>query len=273
MTKLQKLAKLNHWLLEDSPQFQPYMDAFPFTEEGQWSLFRSLLNVRPAGPIHTEFMELHDLVLQEEIKNKGITSIYDLVPVDDGLYLWQGDITALRVDAIVNAANSGMTGCYHPLHACIDNAIHTFSGIQLRQECSEIMEDQGHEEETGKAKITEAYNLPSKHVIHTVGPIIYSQVRQEDCRLLASSYRSSLELADQNNLESIAFCCISTGEFRFPNKIAAEIAIETVKAYKEEKASKMKVVFNVFKDEDYQIYEEILESSAGMPEALSRSHP
>ncbi len=165
---------------------------------------------------------------------------------------------ALRVDAIVNAANSGMLGCFVANHACIDNAIHTFAGVQLRMACAAIMEKQKHPEPTGRAKITEAYNLPSKYILHTVGPIITGALTQNDCEQLASCYRSCLELAEQNGVRSIAFCCISTGEFRFPNERAAEIAIKTVSDYITASHSKVKVVFNVFKEKDYDIYRRLL---------------
>jgi len=178
--------------------------------------------------------------------------------VREGLYLWRGDITTLQVDAIVNAANSGLTGCYSPLHGCIDNAIHTFAGVKLRLECAKIMEKQGFPEPMGTAKITKAYNLPCKHVLHTVGPMISGALTQTDCQELASCYRSCLELADKNRLDSITFCCISTGEFRFPSKKAAEIAVKTVEDYKMETGSSIQVIFNVFKDEDLFIYQNLL---------------
>ena len=168
------------------------------------------------------------------------------------------NITRLQCGAIVNAANSGMTGCYVPCHACIDNCIHTFAGIQLRLDCAQLMERQSHEEPTGQAKITKAYNLPCDYVLHTVGPIIEGRVTPEDERLLASCYRSCLELAQQNGVESIAFCCISTGVFHFPNQRAAEIAVETVRKFKSETVSEMKVIFNVFKDLDLEIYRRLL---------------
>ena len=188
-------------------------------------------------------------------KGKGFyTDIADLEQIEEGIYLWQGDITTLRCDAIVNAANSGMTGCYCPCHGCIDNAIHTYAGIQLRLECAEIMEKQGYAEPTGKAKITKAYNLPCKYVLHTVGPIISGRVAKKDEELLASCYRSCLELSRENGVKSVACCCISTGEFHFPNDRAAEIAVETVRKCK----SDIEVIFNVFKDTDYEIYRRLL---------------
>ena len=174
-----------------------------------------------------------------------------------GLYLWQGDITTLAVDAIVNAANSAMLGCFVPCHGCIDNAIHSAAGVQLRLECARIMAQQA-EEPTGRAKITRAYNLPCRYVLHTVGPIIDGQVTRQDRELLASCYRSCLELAATYGLKSIAFCCISTGEFHFPNELAAEIAIRTVKAFQQQNPNRMEVIFNVFKDCDYEIYKKLL---------------
>ena len=193
-----------------------------------------------------------------ETAAKGITELDALRPVSGGLYLWQGDITTLRCDAIVNAANSGMTGCYVPNHRCIDNCIHFFSGIQLRMDCAEMMRKQGHEEETGKARITKAYNLPCRYILHTVGPIISGHLTEEDCNLLGQCYRSCLELAAENNLESLAFCCISTGEFHFPNDRAAQIAVGIVKEFMQKETSVKRVVFNVFKDLDKEIYRKLL---------------
>lgn len=252
MTQAERREFLISALLKEDARYASL--GIPGDEEGQRYLLRSLMNVRPAKEIGEEFMEVQDLYLREETRIKGITDIRDLTPIQDNLYLWQGDITTLRCDAIVNAANSGMTGCYYPNHRCIDNCIHTFAGIQLRLDCAEIMAGQGYPEPTGKAKITKAYNLPCKYVLHTVGPIIRDRVRKEDEQLLASCYRSCLELAERNGLESVAFCCISTGEFHFPNQRAAEIAVETVRAYQ----GKIKVIFNVFKDLDKQIYRQLL---------------
>lgn len=227
-------------------------------EEEQRQLLRGLMNVRLPGRIGREFLKVQDEYLQAETAAKGITELNDLRPVAEGIYLWQGDITTLRCDAIVNAANSGMTGCYVPNHRCIDNCIHSFSGIQLRMECAEMMRMQGHEEETGKAKITKAYNLPCRYILHTVGPIISGTPTKTDCELLAGCYRSCLELAAENGLESVAFCCISTGEFHFPNDRAAQIAVGTVKEFMVQETSVKKVVFNVFKNPDKEIYRKLL---------------
>ena len=226
--------------------------------EEQRALLRALMNVRMAKGINDEFIKVQNEYLQEEIKRKGIVDIDDLEPIKSGIYLWQGDITTLRCDAIVNAANSGMTGCYVPNHRCIDNCIHSFAGIQLRLECDEIMKKQGHGEPTGEAKITNSYNLPCKYIIHTVGPIINGKLTSEDCDLLESCYKSCLELASKNNLESIAFCCISTGEFHFPNDKAAQIAVKTVEEFMKKETGLKKVIFNVFKDMDKEIYRKLL---------------
>ena len=226
--------------------------------ESQCQLLRGLMNIRAPQNADDDFLKMQDEYLQGETAVKGITDVANLTPVQPGLYLWQGDITTLRCDAIVNAANSGMTGCYIPNHRCIDNAIHTFAGVELRLACAELMAKQGHPEPTGRAKITSAFNLPCRYVLHTVGPIIDGRVTKEDKELLTSCYHSCLELAAENGLESVAFCCISTGEFHFPNEQAAQIAVETVKQFMNTKTSVKKVIFNVFKDLDKEIYARLL---------------
>lgn len=253
-------AERRRFLIEELLKENAAMGKLDIPEESreQERLLRGLMNIRPAGRSKEEFLRVQDAYLQEETARKGITDLDSLVPVRDGLYLWQGDITALRCDGIVNAANSGMTGCYIPNHRCIDNCIHSFAGVQLRLYCEELMERQGHEEETGRAKITPAFNLPCRYILHTVGPIITGAVTEEDCRLLESCYRSCLELAAENGLESLAFCCISTGEFHFPNEKAAVIAVRIVERFMERKTSVKKVVFNVFKDLDRDIYAKLL---------------
>lgn len=243
-------------LLKENKRYEDM--EIPQDFEEQRELLRALMNVRIAKNVDDEFIKVQDEYLQEEIKRKGIVDIDDLKPIKDGIYLWQGDITTLRCDVIVNAANSGMTGCYVPNHRCIDNCIHSFAGVQLRLECDEIMTKQGHGEPTGQAKITNSYNLPCKYIIHTVGPIINGKLTSEDCDLLESCYKSCLELAVKNNLESIAFCCISTGEFHFPNDKAAQIAVKTVEEFMKKETSLKKVIFNVFKDMDKEIYRKLL---------------
>ncbi len=256
MTQNERRIYLIEELLKEKPGY--YDIEIPQNEQEQKRLLRSLLNVRMPRAVSREFLEVQDTYLQTEIAEKGITDLSDLQPIQDGLYLWKGDITTLRCDAIVNAANSQMLGCFCPCHGCIDNAIHTYAGIQLRAACAELMNEQGHEEETGKAKITPAYNLPCNYVLHTVGPIIYGRLTEKDKDQLASCYRSCLELAEQNGIKSIVFCCISTGEFHFPNDKAAEIAVQTVTKYKRQTNSKIEVIFNVFKQIDYEIYRDLL---------------
>jgi O-acetyl-ADP-ribose deacetylase (regulator of RNase III) len=246
---------LLRWLLDESQYDFP----IPSSPEDQWRLFRALVNTRAPKPISTDFLTAQDAFLQSQIAAKGVTDIDDLCPVHDGLYLWRGDITTLKVSAIVNAANSVMLGCFMPNHGCIDNAIHTYAGVQLRLACAEIMERQGHPEPTGKAKMTAAYNLPSDFILHTVGPIVRSGLTQEHKRLLASCYRSCLALAEQNNMESVAFCCISTGEFQFPNEDAARIALTTVRDYLKSSSGVKRVVFNVFTKQDEHIYKELFQ--------------
>ncbi len=220
---------------------------------------RSLMNVRMAAPITEEFESVQNAYLQEINAGRGIVSITDMEEVEPGIYLWQGDITRLKVDAIVNAANSGMTGCYQPCHNCIDNCIHTYAGIQLRNYCQELMNKQGSEEPAGQAKITPGFNLPCKYVLHTVGPIVpQGRLAEEHEKLLASCYESCMGLAAENGLKSIAFCCISTGVFMFPNERAAEIAVKTVRDCRRDLNSDIKIVFNVWKDIDYEIYRKLL---------------
>ena len=242
--------------LKERPEYRDL--SIPSESDSQRQLLRGLMNIRAPQRTDAEFLKTQDAYLQGETAAKGITDIAGLTPIQPGLYLWQGDITTLKCDAIVNAANSGMTGCYIPNHRCIDNAIHTYAGVELRLACAELMEQQGHPESTGQAKITPAFNLPCRYVLHTVGPIIDGRVTKEDKELLASCYRSCLELAAENGLESVAFCCISTGEFHFPNDLAAEIAVRTVKEFLKKQTSVKKVIFNVFKDLDKAIYEKQL---------------
>ena len=256
MNQSEKRLFLIQSLLNERPSCQRQI--VPADSERQKILLRGLINVRRPANIGADFLQVQDEYLQGETATKGVTDIAELTPIQPGLYLWQGDITTLKCDAIVNAANSGMTGCYIPNHRCIDNAIHTFAGVELRLACAELMEQQGCPEPTGRAKITPAFNLPCKYVLHTVGPIIDGRVTRRDRELLASCYRSCLELAAGNGLESVAFCCISTGEFHFPNEQAAEIAVRTVKEFLEKQTSVKKVIFNVFKDLDKAIYEKLL---------------
>ena len=254
MTQAERRVFLIRYLLAERQETAE----IPMAAEKQRLLLRGLMNVRPPREIGADFLTVQNEYLRTEREAAGITDVDTLTPLRPGLYLWQGDITTLRCDAIVNAANSGMTGCYVPNHRCIDNAIHTFAGVELRLACAQRMEQQGYPEPTGQAKCTPGFCLPCRYVLHTVGPIVDGRVTPEDERLLASCYRSCLELAGQNGVESIAFCCISTGVFHFPNQRAAEIAVETVQKFKTETGSEMEVIFNVFKDLDLEIYRRLL---------------
>ena len=256
MTQAERRLFLVQSLLKEKPEYRNI--SIPDSANAQRQLLRALMNIRMPAPLNRDFLDVQDEYLQAEIAAKGITDVDELSPVKPGLYIWQGDITTLRCDVIVNAANSGMTGCYAPNHGCIDNAIHTYAGIELRLACAEIMAKQGHAEPTGQAKITPAFNLPCRYILHTVGPIINGRVTEHDKELLACCYRSCLELAAENRLESIAFCCISTGEFHFTNELAAETALATVNEFLLNQTSVKKVIFNVFKDTDRVIYEKLL---------------
>ena len=256
MTQAERLAFLIEYLINENNGLKSFH--IPVEENARKRLLRSLMNIRPPKPAAKDFLDIQGEYLQEEKTKKGVITLADIPFVKSGIYLWQGDITRLSVDAIVNAANSGMLGCFVPCHGCIDNAIHSAAGIELRLECSRIMEKQKTEEPAGRAKITKAYHLPCRYVLHTVGPIIYGEVTQRDCNLLSDCYHSCLELAAAYRLKSIAFCCISTGEFHFPNEAAAQIAIQTVKDYQKKNPGGMEVIFNVFKDWDYEIYRQLL---------------
>lgn len=230
----------------------------PAEQGEQRMLLRSLMNIRMPGEIDAAFLTVQNAYLAERAAEIGIVTLEDMEQLQDNLYIYRGDITRLQVGAIVNAANSSMTGCYQPCHNCIDNCIHTYAGVQLRLACAKLMQKQGHEEAAGQAKITPAFNLPCDYVIHTVGPIVSGRLTKRHEELLTSCYRSCLRLAAENSIESIAFCCISTGVFMFPNQRAAEIAVQTVKQYQKETGTKIKVVFNVFREEDEQIYRKLL---------------
>lgn len=251
MTQEERRRYLIQALLAEQPEYRNL--EIPQGEAEQKRLLRALFNIRMPGEVTPEFLEIQDAYLQKELEAKGITDYKTLEPVSPGLYLWKGDITTLKCGAIVNAANSQMLGCFCPNHGCIDNAIHTYAGIRLRSACWELMRAQGREEPTGQAKLTPAFNLPSQYVIHTVGPIVRGRLTQRDRELLSSCYRSCLELAREKGIKSIAFCCISTGEFHFPNQEAAEIAVKTVKEFRKNNPD-MEVIFNVFKEADYEIY-------------------
>ncbi len=251
---MEKLDYLINYLLNERNDVDGI--EIPNNDADKFRLYRSFVNIRPAVKADDSFLKAEDEYLTALTESKGITGTSDLTPIEDGIYLWKGDITTLKCGAIVNAANPGMTGCWQPCHSCIDNCIHTFAGVRLRYECGQIMQAQGHEEPTGKAKITKAYNLPCDYVIHTVGPIVQGRLTEEHSLLLESSYKSCLEIAVQNGIGSIAFCCISTGVFGFPQDKAAEIAVRTVREFR--RSHDIQVIFNVFKEDDHEIYKRLL---------------
>lgn len=244
----------------------------PDDAQEQRDLLRALMNVRPPEPIGDEFLQVQDAYLAERLSQRGVVRLEDLAPVGmanvavgveaglaDRLYLWRGDITTLATDAIVNAANSQMLGCFVPGHHCIDNAIHTFAGVQLRRACAELMWDQGHDEPTGSVKVTPGFNLPARYVLHTVGPIVYGkEPTARDQWGLRSSYRSCLEAATQLGCASIALCCVSTGVFHYPNDAAARVAFEEMRHHLLRVDSGLRVVFNVFLEKDERIYRDLL---------------
>ena len=267
-----KRNRLLELLIEDAGQ---YKLAVPKEDREQKNLIRSLMNVRMPGEVSVELSDLQDAYLQEELAAKGVVALTDIPTIKeqygssvlfaDRISLWQGDITRLQVGAIVNAANSQMLGCFVPCHRCIDNAIHSAAGMQLREECAHIMEKRrirygrNYAEPTGTATLTKAYNLPCDHVIHTVGPIVYGELDEALCEDLRNCYENVLKCCLEHQIRSVAFCCISAGEFHFPNDRAAVIAWETVAAFlKEHDGFMERVIFNVFKDYDREIYEEIL---------------
>lgn len=236
---------------------------------------RSLMNIRMPGAMDPEVLEVQDDFLREEAAEKGIITLEEIPTADrqygsrrpfgDKISVWQGDITRLQAGAIVNAANSQMLGCFHPCHGCIDNAIHSAAGIELREACSRYMEHQkarygkDYEEPTGQAVLTEGYNLPAEYVIHTVGPIVYGNLTEELKEDLRNCYKNILKCCVEHGIRSVAFCCISTGEFHFPNDEAAGIAVEEVRKYLEKHQKDFdRVIFNVFKDVDRELYEALV---------------
>lgn len=260
MNRMERLQYLNQILLEEMPEYRAQAAQFPEEDTAQRRLLRSLMNVRPPMPLKREFLQVQDEVLSEEREAKGVVDA-DALPAtaaNPQIAVWQGDITRLKVDAIVDADNSALLGCFCPCHGCIDNAIHSAAGLQLRDACNTLMTAQGHPEPNGRAKLTGAYNLPARYILHTVGPIVRGRVTRRDRQELAACYRSCLELAAEHDLETVAFCCISTGEFHFPNQEAAEIAVKTVTDFLRHNTSIRKVIFNVFKDLDADIYRNLL---------------
>lgn len=263
MTQNQRLDYLVEKFKTDSVQYEDLKT--PKDTEGKRRILRSLMNIRMPRRMDESVLRVQDDYLKERIRENGVVELSDIPVIRDGLSIWQGDITRLAVDAIVNAANSQMLGCFVPMHTCIDNCIHTFAGVQLREECSRQMNQlrerygRDYEQPTAVPMLTDAYNLPAKKVIHIVGPIVQYKLTPELEKDLADCYRNTLDMCLDHNLRSVAFCCISTGVFHFPNKRAAEIAVSTVDNWLSQHPGAMeRVIFNVFKDEDKKYYEELL---------------
>jgi O-acetyl-ADP-ribose deacetylase (regulator of RNase III) len=263
VTQDERRAWLIAWLLAERPEYADMQ--VPEDEEGQRQLLRALMNVRAPLPVTDEFLAVQDAYLAERLSERGVTALDSLAPVgDEGvdaqLYLWRGDITTLAVDAIVNAANDQMLGCFVPGHHCIDNAIHTFAGVQLRLACAEVMARRGRPEPTATATVTPAFNLPARLVVHTVGPIVAGRrPSPRDELLLRRCYRSCLEAASDAGCASLAFCCISTGVFGYPQEAAARVAVHEVRRWLVETGSALRVVFDVFGPQDEGIYRRVLQ--------------
>jgi O-acetyl-ADP-ribose deacetylase (regulator of RNase III) len=263
MTQDQRLDYLVEKFKTDSVQYEDLKT--PKDTEGKRRILRSLMNIRMPRRMDESVLRVQDDYLKERIHENGVVELSDIPVIRGGLSIWQGDITRLAVDAIVNAANSQMLGCFVPMHTCIDNCIHTFAGVQLRAECSRQMNQlrerygRDYEQPTAVPMLTDAYNLPAKKVIHIVGPIVQYELTPELEKDLSDCYRNTLDMCLDHNLKSVAFCCISTGVFHFPNKRAAEIAVSTVDSWLSQHPGAMeRVIFNVFKDEDKKYYEELI---------------
>ena len=263
MTQEQRLDTLVEAFKADSVQYKDLQT--PADTEGKRRILRSLMNIRMPKKLDDSILTVQDEYLRERVLENGIVTLSEIPVIRNGMSIWQGDITRLAVDAIVNAANSQMLGCFVPMHTCIDNCIHTFAGVQLRAECSRQMNQlrikygKDYEQPTAVPMLTDAYNLPAKKVIHIVGPIVQYELMPELEMDLADCYLNTLDMCLDNNLKSVAFCCISTGVFHFPNKRAAEIATSTVDSWLSQHPGAIeRVIFNVFKDEDKKTYEELI---------------
>lgn len=247
MNTTEKLNKMIQMLCEERGEPVPAL-----TDDQKPNYFRALCNVRPPMLVTETFLRLQNEYLTAKTIERGIVDVEDF-NYKDNVALWRGDITRLNADAIVNACNAQLLGCFHPLHNCIDNVIHSNAGIQVRLDCYALT--RGREEANGKVQVTRAYNLPSKFIFHTVGPIVYGKVSQVNERDFKNCYLSCLNKADEMNLKTIAFCCISTGEYRYPKKDACHLAVNTVREWKTATGSPLKIIFNVFLNEDEKYYE------------------
>lgn len=267
MTQEERMEFLIQELMSEEEELEQEM---PETYEEKRKLLRALMNIRMPKKIPHEFLKVQNAFLTEEAKERGIVYVENL-PVASSrrpdtkirnaskIVLWQGDITRLSVDAIVNAANGRLLGCFIPNHGCIDNAIHSAAGLQLREECAVIMEDRTVEEAVGGAQLTGAYNLPCEYVIHTVGPTVSGELTRQNLMDLRNCYHSCLELAEINKLTSIAFGCIATEAGGFPKEEAAAIAVDTIDKFLDKSLYVEKVVINVFQEEDYKIYDRLFQ--------------
>ncbi|KQY94732.1 Appr-1-p processing protein [Paenibacillus sp. Root52] len=261
-------------LLEEFSNLQHVSIPSEYAEKRE--LLRGLMNLRKPAPVPVAFQREMDSLLQKELGEKVIVRSDQLNPISylfpessiehaDQLFVWQGDITQLQVDAIVNAANEYMLGCFQPLHACIDNAIHSAAGPLLREDCNRIMNIQNETEATGGAKITRAYHLPATYILHTVGPIVpqgttLTRQQQEE---LASCYLSCLELAHEiDDIRTVALCSISTGVFGFPKAEASNIAVTTVQQWLDAHPDHhfKQIIFNVFSQEDHEQYMRVFQA-------------
>lgn len=260
MNTSEQIRFLNEILLDEMPQYRREAAHMPDDDQSRRYLLRCLMNVREPRTLSARFLAAQDALLAAEREKRGVVHVDDLpaVPGDERLVLWQGDITRLDADAIVNAANAALLGCFRPGHNCIDNVIHSAAGLQLREACAAIMREQGHPEPTGGAKLTPGFNLPARYVLHTVGPIIEGPLTDNDRVLLASCYRSCMQLAADHGLKSVAFCCISTGVFRFPKDEAARIAVETVRETLQKLPQLARIVFCVHGEENAALYRALL---------------
>ena len=266
MANITQAERLDYLIEKFKADFDEYKDLnIPDNREEKRRILRSLMNIRMPKEMSPEILKVQDEYLSERAVEKGVVDLSDIPIIREGLSIWQGDITRLSVDAIVNAANSQMLGCFVPMHTCIDNCIHTFSGVQLRAECSRQMNElrirygRDYEQPTAVPMLTDAYNLPTKKVVHIVGPIVQCKLTPELEKDLENCYKNTLDMCADNELKSVAFCCISTGVFHFPNRRAAEIAVSTVKEWLNSNPGKVeRVIFNVFKDEDKAIYEKLI---------------
>lgn len=269
MTQDERLDILLEGFKADSGEYRSLPT--PAGRDEKRQLLRALMNIRMPRPLPPELLLVQDEYLRARAEEKGIVTpamiptLDSARPFADKLSLWQGDITRLAADAIVNAANSAMLGCFQPCHNCIDNCIHSFAGVELRAACARQMDERRRrlgryaEQPTAVPMLTDGYNLPAKRIVHIVGPIVDGALTAAHEAELAACYRNTLDLCAENGLRTLAFCGISTGVFRFPKRRAAEIAVQTVTDWLTARPDAMeRVIFAVLSDRSREIYEAIL---------------